>query len=63
MELNININTENDAFEGRTGTELARILRAMAQELEREESYNDSTQYQWKLKDANGNTCGTATFS
>lgn len=62
MELNININTENDAFAGQEGKELARILRAMAQKLDGEDFDNDM-QYQWKLKDANGNTCGTAVIA
>lgn len=62
MELNINISTENDAFEGRNGVELARILRALADNLEVEQC-NEDMQYQWKLKDANGNTCGTAVMA
>ena len=53
--LKLKINTDNQAFSCQEGTEVARILRLLADRLE----YLDKLQEcQLPLKDVNGNTVG-----
>jgi len=47
----ITIKTDNAAFDGAPGTELARILRALAENIEHED-------YPERLSDINGNPVG-----
>jgi hypothetical protein len=56
MELQINIKMDNAAFGENGETEAARILRRLAEDMEKYTlSYKD-----WVLMDANGNKVGTA---
>jgi hypothetical protein len=58
----LEIECDNDAFGGdnfEVGAELARILRATAQRIERESLYPNSAQW---LRDVNGNRVGTYKF-
>ena len=58
-ELKVTINTDNAAFEGTTGAELAEILRSLAAHAEQEER-EGVTSWSTPLRDANGNTVGRA---
>ena len=53
--LKVKINTENSAFSCQEGTEVARILRLLADRLEYQDKFQES---QLPLKDVNGNTVG-----
>jgi Zn-dependent M32 family carboxypeptidase len=58
--LRLTIETENAAFEGRgRDHELARILRRLADEIEREGAARLDGE---KLRDVNGNTVGRVTY-
>ena len=52
----IEIETDNDAFAPEPGPELARILRELADKLDA-----GTVPESVRLRDINGNTCGTAT--
>lgn len=59
MELVIRISTDNDAFVGQTGREVARILRGYADRVETE--YGQCVaHFCTSLRDFNGSSCGTA---
>ena len=53
--LKVKINTDNQAFSCQEGTEVARILRLLADRLEYLDKLQES---QLPLKDVNGNTVG-----
>ena len=53
--LKVKINTDNQAFSCQEGTEVARILRLLADRLEYQDKLQES---QLPLKDVNGNTVG-----
>ena len=53
--LKLKINTNNQAFSCQEGTEVARILRLLADRLENLDKFQES---QLPLKDVNGNTVG-----
>ena len=53
--LKLKINTENQAFSCQEGTEVARILRLLADRLEYQDKLQES---QLPLRDVNGNTVG-----
>ena len=53
--LKLKINTENQAFSCKEGTEVARILRLLADRLEYQDKLQES---QLPLRDVNGNTVG-----
>tara|TARA_Y100000401_G_scaffold40832_1_gene31056 strand:+ start:400 stop:672 length:273 start_codon:yes stop_codon:yes gene_type:complete len=53
--LKLKINTENQAFSCQEGTEVARILRLLADRLEYLDKLQES---QLPLRDVNGNTVG-----
>ena len=53
--LKLKINTENSAFSCQEGTEVARILRLLADRLEYLDNLDEC---QLPLKDVNGNTVG-----
>lgn len=52
-QINIQISTENDAFVDTPATEIARILRELADEFEQDGGPCGDV-----LQDSNGNTCG-----
>ena len=53
--LKLKINTDNQAFSCQEGTEVARILRLLADRLEYQDKLQES---QLPLRDVNGNTVG-----
>lgn len=55
----LTIETENAAFEETPASEIARILRGLAEKLERD-GVPDGPDNCWRLRDVNGNTVGTA---
>jgi len=59
MDITIKINTDNAAFENRTRSETARILRELAEALDYGETLNEETKL--PLHDANGNNVGYLT--
>ena len=61
MTFNLNLNTDNAAFEDNEGAETARILRALADRLE--DSTFDNDNGMWLLRDSNGNAVGSAWLS
>ncbi|MEN6304888.1 MAG: hypothetical protein ABFD96_19310 [Armatimonadia bacterium] len=61
MTFNLNLNTDNAAFEDNEGAETARILRALADRLEN--SAFDDYNGMWLLRDSNGNAVGSAWLS
>lgn len=59
MKLTISIDTENAAFDdGDCGPELARILRALAEDFNEPTARHELHGYAATLMDANGNRCG-----
>lgn len=61
MKFQVVIDVENAAFEdGNRGTELGRILRFVAEQVE---AYHYSrARKRWKVRDVNGNTVGEWEF-
>jgi hypothetical protein len=55
MKCQIEIDLDNDAFQENEGAEIAKILRALAQQCE-----NEGGPWNRILQDSNGNTVGTA---
>ena len=55
--LKIEIHTDHDAFSGDPNPELARILREAADKIA------DGRDYDFPLRDINGGTVGSVTFS
>ena len=55
MNINININTDNAAFEGDFDKEIKRILKQTEKHISKHANSN------CKLFDSNGNTCGNLT--
>jgi len=58
MNFTLSINLENDAFQGRATDEIAHILRAVADYLERSQDGEHNT-----IRDSNGNACGSFGFT
>lgn len=57
-DINITINTDNEAFADHCGSEVARILRVMATRFERTQvAWADGDE--WPVRDVNGKTVGT----
>lgn len=54
--MKLTIRTDNAAFEPDRGAELARILRKLADRVEREDQPGRGEE--WKVLDVNGNTVG-----
>ena len=59
MNVTININTDNAAFEGNEDHETARILRCLADSIEQAHGPNNCDGD--KLRDINGDTVGNIT--
>lgn len=55
----LTIETVNAAFDDAPASEIARILRDLADKLERDGVPMDGRE-NWRLRDVNGNTVGTA---
>lgn len=62
MKLILNLAMDNEAFSDRPGAEAARILRELAERLERELT-DPQAIGRMNLRDINGNTCGAAFIS
>jgi hypothetical protein len=60
MLIRLEIQTDNDAFQEEQEAEVARILRALADTLEREGDLADSLLLGVTLRDINGNPVGKA---
>lgn len=58
MKCKIEISMNNDAFIGRPGSELARILREIADKAEEYDGAEDFREFTHVLHDANGNKVG-----
>ncbi len=57
MKLTLTLETDNAAFQ--TGSELSRILHSLAAKGQWDNLHSYHGEGEQKLKDANGNTCGT----
>ncbi len=58
MKARIEIRMDNDAFVGRPGSELARILREIADQAEAYDGAEDFREFTHPLRDTNGNSIG-----
>jgi hypothetical protein len=61
MRFKLHIDTDNDAFSDESSTEIARILRDLADDLDGTGEIGED--YSEKLRDYNGNTVGRASVT
>lgn len=63
MDFTLNINMDNSAFTESPGQELARILRAIADNVEGYSFSLQCSRVQYPVRDINGNKCGAYSYS